>query len=49
MGELSEFPVYLLRKTAPPKVTSSITLTNAFVVKNAAFILLRSLGLTSVC
>ena len=36
-------------KTAPPKVSSRITLTNAFVVKNAAFNLLRSLALTRMC
>src|SRR6266849_3171089 len=32
----------VLRRTAPPNVMNKITLTNAFVVKNAAFSLLRS-------
>lgn len=41
--------LYLLRKTAPPKVSSKITLTKAFVVKNAAFIRERSVALMSVC
>ena len=46
-GVLAKF-VYL-KSSSPPKVSKRITLTNAFVVKNAAFILLRSFGFTSVC
>src|SRR5207302_7022365 len=40
---------YRRKKTALPNVTNRITLTNAFVVKNAAFNLLKSSARTSVC
>ena len=45
----THIPNQCLKKTALPNVKSRITLTKAFVVKNAAFSRLKSFARTRVC